>query len=289
MLPPVLQAGDYLGQPFSRYLVESELGRSPSGITFQALDPAAKIPYAIKLFHPQVTVNPAVQQRIARSAMTMSKVRHPQLVTLYEAGEHAGLCYQVSELVVGKSVAAVLADAGIVGMLDPMIVLTILLDVANGLECAEEHGIIHRNITPSNILLTKDHRAKLNDLSLARTLDSSASDRITRPGEILGSLAYLSPESLAADGVIDHRSDIYQLGATGYALLAGLPPYSGNSPMEIITAIGTRELLPPSRFQLSIPPLLEGVIMRMLSRQPERRHPTIRDLRRDLERVQKYL
>ena len=165
----------------------------------------------------------------------------------------------------------------------------VALHVARALEAAAEHKIVHRNITPQNIMIrTEDRVVKLGDLMLAKALEGTQAEKITRAGELVGQLEYLSPEETASNSHIDTRSDIYHLGAAVYAVLTGRPPFEGRSPVETIMKIQTEEPEKPTKFHLSIPPMLEGVILRMLAKRPEDRYATPTHLVKDLERVGKF-
>ena len=157
------------------------------------------------------------------------------------------------------------------------------------LEAAAEKQIIHRNIKPANILIRKvDNVAKLGDLMLAKALSELSAQQITRPGQMVGDLAYMSPERTGSDpNAVDTRSDIYNLGATLYALLTGHPPFQG-SMVELVRKIRNEPPARPKKFQLSIPDLFEGSIMRMLAKDPGDRFQTPTELLRDFERVAKF-
>src|SRR5262249_33532415 len=147
----------------------------------------------------------------------------------------------------------------------------------------------HRNITPPNILVqTSDKRTLLGDLMLAKALEGSLAQQITRPGEIVGDLAYMSPERTAGTADVDGRSDIYSLGATIYARLTGRPPCMGASLPETVQKIRQVEPVKPKKYQLSIPDLFEGTVMKMLAKRPEERFQTPAELLGELDKVAKY-
>src|SRR5262249_49503066 len=141
--------------------------------------------------------------------------------------------------------------------------------IARALEAAHEKSIIHRNVTPTNILLRiADKNAMLGDLMLAKALEGSLAQQVTRPGEIVGDIAYMSPERTRGTADVDGRSDIYGLGATIYALIAGRPPFTGGALPELIVKIRNNEPEKPKKYCMSIPDLFQGTVMKMIAKRP---------------------
>lgn len=174
-------------------------------------------------------------------------------------------------------------------MLDWERVMRAAVGISQALEVAFEHKIVHRNITPSNILIrSKDGVAKLADLMLAKALEGPMAQSITRAGEIIGELAYMSPEQTTGQTDIDCRSDIYNLGATCYRMLTGHTPAEGRNAAETIRKIQNEAPAKPTKYQLSIPPLFEGLILKMIAKNRDDRfeNPTL--LLKELKRVAKF-
>src|SRR5262249_21241665 len=162
---------------------------------------------------------------------------------------------------------------GVAGMLDWHYALRVAFHVGDALEFAHERHVVHRNITPQNVLVrTADKCALLGDLALAKALEGSEAQQITRPGEVLGDVRYMSPERLLSAETIDERSDIYSLGAMLYALLTGRPPFAGSSIIETITLVRTAAPVPPKRYQMAVSDQFEGVVLKMLAKRPEERY-----------------
>jgi serine/threonine-protein kinase len=167
----------------------------------------------------------------------------------------------------------------------------VAIQLARALDYAHKNNVIHRNITPANVLIqASDKVAKLGDLMLAKALEGSMAQQITRPGELLGEVDYMSPERTHGTTDVDGRSDIYSLGAMIYRLLTGRPPFTGGSLMETIVKIRQSEAKPekPKKYQLAIPDLFEGIVLRMLAKQPAERYQTAAELLGELERVAKF-
>ena len=266
------------------------MARTTSGEVFLATLLATQQDVALKVFDSAMVRDETAQQRFARAFGLMRGLRHPHLVALLDAGVEQGRCYTVSEFVVGESAATMILRIGIVGMLDWRTSLRIGRDIAAALEFASEQGIVHRNVTPRNILIRSENgAAMLNDLLLARTLVDDSAARLTQPGELLGTIPFLSPEQVGSGQLVDQRSDLYQLGATLYALLTGKPPLEGRNTAEVVQNILSETPLLPKLTHLAIPALLEGVIMRLLEKRPDDRFASPLALQREFSRVSRYL
>lgn len=278
-----------VGTRFMGLDVESVVARARTGVVFRALDAVKGRAVALKVFHPEGFQDARGVRRFLRAVRTMLPIEHENLVTLYDAGQSEGLCYTASEFVDGESAADLIQRIGISGMLEWQHAFRMAVDVARALEEAQRHGIIHRNITPRNILIRSDDRlAKLGDLVLAKAMEEVGEECITRAGELVGQLEYLSPEQTSGGRQPDTRSDVYSLGATLYAVLTGRPPFEGRTPVETILKIQTEEPVGPTKYHLSIPPLFEDVVVRMIAKRPEDRYQSPKDLLKDLKRVAKY-
>ena len=278
------------GQCFAGCLVRELLTRTSSGQVFRAKNLATQQDVALKIFDQAVLSDDIARQRFFRATELLRGLRHPHLVALLQAGLESGQYFTVSEFVEGENAAALIQRIGIVGMLDWRTTLRIGRDLCAALVFASEQGIVHRHITPQNILIRKsDGAALLNDLLLARSLNDDGAGRLTQAGELLGTIPFLSPEQVGSGHPVDHRSDLYQLGATLYALLTGRPPAEGRNVADVVQRILTDTPQPPSRIHLAIPALLEGVILRLLEKRPEDRYVSAFTLQRELNRVSKYL
>jgi serine/threonine-protein kinase len=258
-------------------------------VVFRARDTKDDREVACKVLWPEYAKNDAEMQRLIRAVKTVLPLRHPNLVTLYGAGKTGAYCWISMEYVDGESLTQVIQRIGAAGMLDWRHGLRVAVHVARALDFARQHAIIHRNITPTNIMVrSADKLTKLGDLLLAKATEGILAEPITSPGELLGEVAYMSPERTRSNSDVDSRSDIYSLGATIYALLTGRPPCEGGSLVETLTKIRQTEPVKPKKFQLSIPDLFEGTVMKMLAKRPEERFQTPAELLTDLERVARY-
>ena len=189
------------------------------------------------------------------------------------------------EFVEGESLVNVIDRIGIEGMLDWRDVWRIAMQIADALGEAYSHKIIHRNVTPTNILQRGDKTCLLGDLMLAKGLEGANAQQVTQPGQMIGDLPYMSPERTDSQATVDCRSDLYGLGATLYALLTGRPPVEGESLPVLVKNV--REQIPesPKRFQLSINELFSDLVMRLLAKAPSDRYETPAALMKDLIKI----
>ncbi len=286
---PITDLTRLVGTRFARFQVESVVARAQTGLVFRASDANKGRTVALKVFYPENFEDARNMRRFLRAVRTMLPIKHENLVALYRAGRSQRLCYTASEFVEGESAAQVIERIGISGMLPWQHAFRMAVHVARAAQVAQQHGIIHRNITPRNILIrSSDRVAKLGDLVLAKAMEGTRQEQITRPGELVGQLEYLSPEQTTGARPPDARSDLYCLGAALYAVLTGRPPFEGRTPVETILKIQTEEPVKPTKYHLSIPPLLEGVVLRMLAKRPDDRPQTAAKLLKDLDKVAKY-
>lgn len=276
------------GQTLSHYAIGSILARGQSGVVFKAEDTKDGRTVALKVLRPEFSKNEEEMQRFVRGMKTMLPLRHPNLIALYGAGKTGSYCWMAMEYIEGESLTKVIQRIGVAGMLDWQHALRVAVDIGRALDFAAQQQIIHRNIAPPNIMIQQsDKSAKLGDLMLAKALEGTLAEQITRPGEIVGDVQYMSPERTRGTTGIDGRADIYSLGATVYALLTGRPPCVGGTLVETITKIRQAAPEKPRKFQMSIPSQFEDAVMKMLEKRPEDRYQSAAALLTDLERVAK--
>jgi pSer/pThr/pTyr-binding forkhead associated (FHA) protein len=279
-----------VGQTLGRFEIGAVLAKGQSAAVFRARDSQKCQEVALKVLRSEFAGDEEQMQRFVRAMKTVLPLRHPNLVTLFGAGKTGAHCWIAMEYVEGESLTQVIQRIGVAGMLDWRHALRIAIHVGRALDYAHGQQIIHRNVAPPNILLrSSDKLAKLGDLMLAKALDGALALQVTRPGELVGDVNYMSPERTKSsmEGV-DGRSDLFSLGATTYALLTGRPPFADVSLVETITKLRKADPEKPKKFQMSIPDLFEGTVLRMLAKRPEDRYQTAAELLKDLERVAKY-
>jgi serine/threonine protein kinase len=277
---------DLVGKKVAHFDIGQLIAKGTTGFVFRAIDEKEKKEVALKILHPEISQNDDEMKRFVRAMKTMMPLRHPNLIAIIGAGKTKAYSWIAMEYVEGESLAAVIQRIGVAGMLDWRYALRVGIHMARALQFAEERQIIHRNITPRNILMrSSDKVFKLGDLMLAKALEGTLAQQITRPGEILGDIAYMSPERTQGTAVVDGRSDIYSLGATIYALLTGAAPFVGHTLPETVQKIRNEEPVKPKKLQLSIPDLFEGAVLQMLAKRPEKRFQKASDLLDQLEKI----
>lgn len=289
---PALAARDLsrlIGQTIHHYTIERELAKSKNGVVFLARDTAKDRQLALKVLWPEISTNEQEMARFVRAMKTMFPLRHPNIIRIYNAGQTGPHAWYAMEYVEGESLTKIIERIGTAGMLDWQSVFRVAVQIARALEAAYEHKIIHRNISPENIIRrSSDKLAKLGDLMLAKALEGTMADQITRPGELIGDIAYMSPERTRGMADVDCRSDIYSLGATVYALLTGRPPFEGGSLPELVKTIRNEPPVKPKKYQLSIADMFQDAVLKMLEKRPEDRYPTPAALLKDLERIGRF-
>ena len=288
MVPPPA-AGDLsnlVGKPLARYQIDTVIARGTTGTVFKATDTQGGPAVALKVLQPEFSQNEEEMQRFVRAMKTMLPVHHPNIVQILAAGKTGPWCWIAMELVEGESLTRVIQRIGVAGMLDWKVAFKIAAQIAAALDYAHGQSIIHRNVTPQNILIQQsDKAAKLGDLMLAKALEGVMAKDVTKPGELLGDVAYMAPERTRGTGGVDGRSDLYGLGATVYAVLTGRPPFSALGLPELVQKIRSADPEPLKKYQLSIPDLFQGTVLKMLAKRPEDRYQTAAELIADLKRV----
>jgi len=278
-----------IGERFGPYLLEEVVGKGASGVVFKAYDEENNRTAAVKVLSPTFTSTDEQKQRFVRAMKTMFPIRCERILRIYNAGKNGPYCWAAMEFIEGDNLADLIERIGIEGMLDWKKVWQVAVDIAYALNTAHENKIVHRNVTPKNIIRRDSDKAcLLGDLMLAKALEGTLARDVTSPGQILGELNYLAPERTQGNSELDIRSDLYGLGATCYALLTGRPPVSGLSMVEIIKNVRDQKPEPPKKFQLSVNELFQDVIMTLIEKDPADRFQTPAKLISELMRIGKF-
>ncbi len=269
-----------------RYEVLSHLATGGICVVYKALDVDLGREVALKILPPDLAAKPVVLERFRREARHAAKLRHENIVAIYEFGEAAGTYFLALEFIEGTDLHDYVARKA---QLEPEETLLFLTQAARALEHLHKYGIVHRDVKPSNLLLTsKDGQPliKLTDLGLSR-LTREDEFRVTQAGFTVGTVDYMSPEQARDSGLADIRSDLYSLGCTGYHMLAGKPPFPDGGLTERLYKHIRDEPPDLRHFNRSVPPGLANVLRRLLAKKPADRYQTPTELLRDLAQVEK--
>ena len=256
-------------QQISSYRLESELARGGMGIVYRGVHTVFEEVVAIKAIFPELTLNPELRARFVNEAKIQRRLQHPNIVQIREFLIDQERFYIVMELIEGETLAQQLKRLGA-----PLVAeeaLEIFRQALQGLAFAHAQGVIHRDMKPSNIMLTREGAAKLTDFGIARAVGVAG---LTRTGTVLGTPAYMAPEQVKGHQV-DKRSDIYSLGVTLYEMMTGRVPFENpvdsDSDYHVMRAHIEEPPLPPSRLVATVPSFIEAAILKAMAKQPEGR------------------
>jgi serine/threonine protein kinase len=284
--------GDFLpsftpGQELGGFKLIRKLGEGGMGAVYLAEDQALHRQVALKVMRPMIAGEGASRVRFIREARAAAQLAHDNIVPIHQVGEDHGALFLAMPFLRGESLGARLKREG----RPPLaLALKVARDVAQGLSAAHAGGIVHRDIKPDNIWLeppsaddpTAGERAKILDFGLVRYQEGD--EFLTRPGTIIGTPAYMSPEQLAGDK-IDHRADLFSLGIILYQMTTGRRPFAGTSAVSILTNLATTDPPDPRSLNPDLPPSVSSLILRLLEKDPDKRVQTARDVVDTLRRL----
>jgi tetratricopeptide (TPR) repeat protein len=257
----------------NRYRLDAELGQGGMGVVYRGHDALLERDVAVKVVR-DTSLGTEGRARLLQEARAVAQLHHPNIVTVYDAGEAEGLPFIVMELLEGNSLFERQPDSLVE-------TLAIARQVCDALEHAHSHGIVHRDLKPENVIVAADGTAKLTDFGLARSMAS----RITIEGSITGTVFYLAPEQ-ALGQPVDGRTDLYALGVMLYELTAGRLPFVADDPLAVISQHLYAPVVPPSTYNAAIPPALDALTVQLLSKQPTDRPASAAEVRQLLERLE---
>ncbi|BBY44949.1 Stk1 family PASTA domain-containing Ser/Thr kinase [Mycolicibacterium celeriflavum] len=238
---------------------------------------------AIKVLRADLARDPSFYLRFRREAQNAAALNHPAIVAVYDTGEaetpSGPLPYIVMEYVDGVTLRDIVHSDG---PMEPRRAIEVIADACQALNFSHQHGIIHRDVKPANIMISKAGAVKVMDFGIARALADANS--VTQTAAVIGTAQYLSPEQARGEKV-DARSDVYSLGCVLYEILTGEPPFIGDSPVAVAYQHVREDPVPPSQRHNDITPELDAVVLKSLAKNPDNRYQTAAEMRADLVRV----
>ncbi len=256
----------------SHYKILAQLGEGGMGTVYRGVDTMLDRPVAIKVLHPHISRQPDVLERFRSEAALLARLSDPHIATLYSFFRESDEFFMVMEFVNGQTLATLMHNHTTVA---PEQAVAVSTKVLSGLDHAHSVGILHRDITPANILVTGQGAVKITDFGIARAFGSQ---RLTRDLRVIGTLEYVAPERIRGEEG-DLRSDLYSVGVVLYELLTGRLPFERDSDFELMRAHLEEMPLPLRDYSPLIPPALEALVFRALAKRPEDRFSDAREMR----------
>src|SRR5215475_14327121 len=288
------QTSAIIGESIAHYQIESLIGVGGMGEVYLARDEQLGRKVALKFLPERLTANNMQLSRFKSEARAASALNHPNILTVYEISTDGNRQFIATEFIEGVTLRAWLAD----GRMNLCAALEIAVQVASALAAAHEAGVVHRDVKPENIMLRPDGYAKVLDFGIAKLAEegraredhelATTSGLQTRPGLVLGTARYMSPEQ-ARGQKVDARSDIWSLGVVLYEILAGNPPFRGETPSDCIAAILTAEPARLSSTFPDVPAKLESILQTALRKNTDERYRTIKEMLAELRNLKAKL
>ncbi len=259
--------GKLVGSQLGKYQIQASLGKGGMGIVYMGYDPQLDRKVAIKVLAPHLIWEEGFVERFLREARAAARIKHPNIVIVYDVGQEQERFYFVMEYIEGQTLGELIRRQGALPIED---VLSILHPLADALDYAHQHGLIHRDIKPGNILIGEGLRVTLTDFGIARAAEET---RLTTTGTLMGTPEYMSPEQAWGEEV-GYQTDLYSLAVVAYEMLSGRVPFSGTTPHAVLYK-QIHELPPPIRqTRPELPAGVEAVLSRALDKTPAKRYGT---------------
>lgn len=298
--------GGPIPQEIGGYKILKELGRGAMGAVYLAKQVSLDRDVALKVIQAQWANDPTFVARFTREAYAAAQLNHHNMIQIYDLGAAGDVNYFSMEYVRGQTLSELIEKAG---KLDPDVAIGYVLQAARGLEFAHNHGMVHRDVKPANLMVNENGIVKVADLGLVKTPQMDAPEAgpvgarggsgpeagsakktlaaatadVTMANVAMGTPAYMAPEQAENAAGVDHRADIYSLGCTLYVLLTGRPPFEGASALEVITKHRSEPVVRPDVLVKRIPKELADITLKMVAKRPEERYANLREVVRDLE------
>jgi eukaryotic-like serine/threonine-protein kinase len=264
---------------FGDYEVRGVLGSGAMGVVYEARQVSLNRTVALKMIRAGALARDEELRRFQNEAKAIARLDHPHIVPIHEVGEHEGKRYFSMKLIVGPCLSQSLCSY----TTNPLNAARLMVTIVEAVHHAHQRGILHRDLKPSNILLDENGQPHVSDFGLAKQVEDDAS--LTETGAVLGTPAYMAPEQAAGkSSLVTTLSDVYGLGAVLYAVLAGKPPFDGDSALETLDLVRHQQPVSPSRINPKVPRDLEVICLKCLEKHPDRRYPSAQALADELRR-----
>lgn len=264
-----------------RYQISEKVGGGGMAEVYRATDSVLGRTVAVKVLHAQYATDSDFVARFRQEAQAAANLNHPNIVNIYDWGEQGGTYFIAMEYVEGKDLKQVI-DAQ--GPFSPHKTTEVSAKVASALDVAHRHEVIHRDIKPHNIILTRDNEVKVTDFGIARRGTST----MTQTGSVLGTAQYISPEQ-AQGRAVSPATDVYSLGCVMYEMLTGNPPFTGDNAVSVAVKQVNEAPVPPRQVNPQIPEGLEAIVLKAMAKRPEDRYRTAEEMREDIVRHEQGL
>src|SRR5215217_1650200 len=261
-----------IGKVIAGYRIEERVGRGGMGVVYRAEHLNLRRRAAIKIIAPDLAESEGFRERFTREARIAAALQHPNIVTVYDAGEVDGILYLAMQYIEGNDLSAMLRKDG---RLRPYRAIDVCRQVASALDAAHAMGLIHRDVKPANVLV-EGRTAFLTDFGLTKRLEGTHA-QITRAGDVVGTIHYVAPEQIEG-GKVSARSDVYSLGCLLYHCLSGQVPFGRETDVAVIYAHLSEE---PSKLvdvRPDLPEGLDAVVAKAMDKSPDRRFPSCGDM-----------
>lgn len=262
----------------NRYRLDEEIGIGGTAVVYKAKDTLLNRNVAVKILKDEFSDNDEFVTKFKREATAAASISDTNIVNIYDVGNEGNINYIVMECINGKTLKEYIKQYGTI---DWKNVIGIALQIAKALNCAHKNGIIHRDIKPHNIMVTKEGLVKVTDFGIAK---ASSSATITSTNKVLGSAHYLSPEQ-AQGNAVDGRTDIYSFGIVLYEMVTGKVPHDADTPVSVALKHIQEPVIPPKSLNDKIPASLNNLILKCLEKSPDNRYQNVREILNDLTRI----
>lgn len=263
-----------------RYELIEKIGEGGMAVVYKGKDRLLNRYVAVKILRPEFTKDAQFIENFKRESQAAAGLQHPNIVSVYDVGKEGNIHFIVMELIDGRPLSDIISERA---PIDYKQAIEITRQVASALSLAHRNNIIHRDVKPHNIMITRDGIAKLADFGIAKAVSDST--LVTETSRVIGSVHYFSPEQ-ARGSYVDERSDIYSLGIVLYEMLTGQVPFDGDNPVQVALMHINDDIVPPSKLVPGIPPALEKLVMKATDKFQSNRYKNADELLEDLQNIE---